>query len=612
MSEINLEYTQLINQFKTEINDISSKAINEFYNQVAIFNETEKITLNTINHFEDKVNSILINAQNDLNLKQKEFYNSIDSMSISVSENIEEIKDIIEQKKQEALVQLNQSENSAIVRLEEIYDIGVSTILSAEKTSLNNLGILTEELIEKLKKTAENVDLQIKDKLKQAIKQIEEFSNQLKEEIKKTEIQIQENIKEEAKRLLAEIRLELDSIIVEMKNFSAILKKELTEHKDLMLQEIRQDKDKFFIEMDREQNRILEVLRLKEYEISINLNKKEQAIIANIAMVVNGYDRDLEELKQGKIKEFIESIKLIADKTINDMIENADMIFKSKIKDIMEEVKNIILVDTQEEVRKLLNNFSEQRYELVLHAGETEINLPKSEYTVTNRLKLYLDGTLQVREKHYNVNSELRKIILTRSFPDDLDVIVTEDFPNQDVQTQFETSMSELINTTNNCKEELKNLTTNSKNEVTETKDQFKQEITDTKNTSIDEINQSASSIIENITNVANSELDNQKQALDAYVNKYKEGSFTAVLEANQGLIIIDKKILKINNSVKVYCDGILQTPSKHYTINSDNNSITILTPFAYPIDFLVLQNLPVSDYYIREATYEEIESLFK
>ena len=55
--------------------------------------------------------------------------------------------------------------------------------------------------------------------------------------------------------------------------------------------------------------------------------------------------------------------------------------------------------DTVDNVRKLLNEFSEQRHEFVLPAGKTLIELPKGKFTITNRMKLYLDGTLQVREK---------------------------------------------------------------------------------------------------------------------------------------------------------------------------------------------------------------------
>lgn len=611
MPELNLEYTQLINKFKNEINEISTQAFQEFYKQIDFIKNSKQFNQQIIDDFEGQTNKILFDAQNHLDLKQKEFYNLIDSMSVSVSENVEEIKDIIEKKKQEALIQLNKSENSAITRLEEIYDIGVSTILSAEKTSLNNLGILTEELIEKLKNTAENVDVQIKDKLKQSLSQIEEFSNSLKEEIKKTEIQIQENIKEEAKKLLTEIRLELDNIIIEMKNFSALLKKELTEHKDLMLQEIRQDKDKFFIEMDREQNRILEVLRLKEYEISVNLNRKEQAIISNIAMTVNGYEKDMEYFKQSKLNEFIDALELIYNRTLEDIVTNAEELFKSQVGRIIQEIEDAIMSDTLEATRKLLNEFGEQRYEFVLPAGETIIDLKSAKYAITNRLRLYLDGILQINKKHYTVDEVTKTITLTRSFPDDIDVTITEDMPRNDLKDVLEKSLKEIKELSNNCKDEITKLSKQSIKDIVSTRDEFKSEINELQNNSLNLLEEKKLNSLEEIKNKTNELATEYKKDLDIYVAKWKEGTFSTEVETGQTLVNVNPRKLVLNTSAKIYFDGILQIINKHYTINYLENAITILTPFTYPIDLFVLQNLPVTEDPKREATDEEIDNLF-
>ena len=611
MPELNLEYTQLINKFKNEINEISTQAFQEFYKQIDFIKNSKQFNQQIIDDFEGQTNKILFDAQNHLDLKQKEFYNLIDSMSVSVSENVEEIKDIIEKKKQEALIQLNKSENSAITRLEEIYDIGVSTILSAEKTSLNNLGILAEELIEKLKNTAENVDVQIKDKLKQSLSQIEEFSNSLKEEIKKTEIQIQENIKEEAKKLLTEIRLELDNIIIEMKNFSALLKKELTEHKDLMLQEIRQDKDKFFIEMDREQNRILEVLRLKEYEISVNLNRKEQAIISNIAMTVNGYEKDMEYFKQSKLNEFIDALELIYNRTLEDIVTNAEELFKSQVGRIIQEIEDAIMSDTLEATRKLLNEFGEQRYEFILPAGETIIDLKSAKYAITNRLRLYLDGILQINKKHYTVDEVTKTITLTRSFPDDIDVTITEDMPRNDLKDVLEKSLKEIKELSNNCKDEITKLSKQSIKDIVSTRDEFKTEINELQNNSLNLLEEKKLNSLEEIKNKTNELATEYKKDLDIYVAKWKEGAFSTEVETGQTLVNVNPRKLVLNTSAKIYFDGILQIINKHYTINYLENAITILTPFTYPIDLFVLQNLPVTEDPKREATDEEIDNLF-
>lgn len=589
MSNINSEYTQLINQFKIEVGNITIEALNKLESSIGNLKSTQNITENIISAFENQINTILSDTQKHLENKQNEFYNLINSMSSGVANEIEEVKTIIEQKKQEALLQLNKSENSAITRLEETYDVGVATILSAEKTALYNLGLLTDELIEKLKQTANGVDITIKNKLKEALNEIEEYSNSLKEEIKESEIQIKEDIKAEASKLVEEAYRELENIKIDMQNFSALLKKEMTEYKDYLLEEINQDREKFFIEMEREQNRLLEVLRLREYEIITNLNKKEQAIISNIAMVVNGYDRELEILKQAKLNEFIDALELIIDKTIKDIVNNAEEIFKSQVDRIIQEIEDAIMDDTIEAVRKLLDEFSEQRYETVLPAGKNTIELPKAEFTITNRLKLYLDGVLQVREKHYSIDTLNRIIILTRTFSEDIDVIVTEDIPDKSINIQIDGGLQQLQTKTEESLLEIEQAKENAKQEI---QDEIPEWIKETKEE------------IEKISEF-------YKKDFEKYVEQWREGVYTTQVSAKQSIVLVPPLELVLNRSAKVYFDGILQTLKTHYTIDFLTNSITILNPFSYPIDLMVLQNIPVTNLPKREATDKEIDNLF-
>lgn len=612
MPNLNSEYTQLIKQFQNEVNNISVNTLNSLKNEITQLNNIRNVTEQSVNHFERQIDFIFVNYQNDLLNKKNELYDSIDLIKSSTIDEIEDIKNIIEQKKQEALLQLNSSENSALVKLEEIYDVGVATILSAEKTALNNLGSLTDDLINKIKETSVLIDSQIKEKLNNSLLEIEKFANTLKEEIKETEIQIKENVKAEAQKIIEEAYAELNNIELGMQNFATVLKKELTEHKDLMIEEIRQDKEKFFIEVDREQNRIIEVLNLKEYEISTNLDKKEQAIISNIAMVVNGYDREMEEFKQSKLNEFIDSLKLIVDRTLVDIVDNAEELFKTQISRIIQEIEDAIMGDTLEATRKLLNEFSEQRYEFVLPAGETIITLSKLDYTITNRLKLYLDGILQVNKKHYTVDPINRIITLTRSFPDDIDVILTEDIPNHDIKEQLTSALSEIRNTTELCKAEINRLSDQLKEEIVSVKNSCTNEIINVKDNSIDEIENKKIDSIEEVRTTTEGFIKEYKSDLDLYVSKWKEGTYSTEVEANQTIVEINPRELILNRSAKVYCDGILQILSKHYSLDFLNNSIHFLMPFSYPIDLFVLQNLPVSDFPQREATNKEIDGLFE
>lgn len=669
MSTANLEYTQLIEQFKNEANAIAVETIKSLEEMVSGLKKTSFLTIDAVGEFEKQIAITLTDAQNKLFKKQKEFYEIIDTSSSDFYTELEEIKKIIEQKKQDALFQLNKSEDSAITRLEETYDTGVATILSAEKTALHNLGLLTNELVGKLRTTADSVDITIKSKLNDSLNEIEKYSNTLKEEIKETEIQIKESIKTEADKLIAEVGKELKNIKNDMQNFVVILKKELTEHKDLMLSEIRQDKEKFFIEIDREQSRILEVFRLKEYEISTNLIKKEQAIIANIAMVVTGYDRELEVLKQSKLNEFIDALKLIVDKTIKDAINNGEELFRAQVDRIIKEIEDAIMDDTVDNVRKLLNEFSEQRHEFVLPAGKTLIELPKGKFTITNRMKLYLDGTLQVREKHYTTDVVNRTITLTRTFPDDIDVILTEDIPNQDVRAQVEAGLEELkhekntslteidtsrkeslaeiektrsnslsdidINRKKTLEEIDKDRTSSIKqidedrvlslNEINKAKELTLAETKKTKEESLEEILQLKINSVQQLEDkltalikILEAEMDKTsksfKQDFKDYVEQWREGSYVTKAKKGQSIVEIPPTMLRLNKNAKVYFDGILQIFNSNYTIDSSENTLIISNPFEYPIDIVILQNLPIASLAISksEATNREIDALFK
>ena len=80
----------------------------------------------------------------------------------------------------------------------------------------------------------------------------------------------------------------------------------------------------------------------------------------------------------------------------------------------------------------------------------------------------------------------------------------------------------------------------------------------------------------------------------------------------NETIIRIDVSEMQLNHSVKVYIDGILQILNKHYELNFKDNLITLLEPFPFKIDVLILQNLPVTNFPKREATNTEIDNLFE
>lgn len=480
-----------IKEFKNNVNNISNNCIadiqlliNQTHSKVASNLSRNKIDDGVLDEFKFNVQTILLQAKNDLDTYKNNFdidiSDSINEETMKLKNFITENHGKIESELHDALYQINQSENAALKRLEETYDLGVETIVSAERTALRNLKILSEELSLKLEGKVEEIENVINEKLQNALDDIKELEDKAIANITKLEITIKESLQVEKENIIAEINKIIDDFKFTLQGYVEEMKAELTAHKDKLLEEITINKEEIFIELDRVKNSIIESLREKEYEIIQNLNNKTQELISEIVAVVDGFDLELEKIKEAKIQEFIQAINSIKEQALIEIVDLIDDCLlelknttnkykaelfdstaqhllelrnecvallesfkvqadrkQSEIFEAIDKKANDILHDlldhAKEETEKYISTLKEQRFTTVLQPNETLIQLPK-DFTLNDRVKVYIDGVLHLPDGFFTLDKLNRTITLLKSYSYPTNIFVTADLPDTNLQ----------------------------------------------------------------------------------------------------------------------------------------------------------------------------------
>lgn len=480
-----------IKEFKNNVNNISNNCIadiqlliNQTHSKVASNLSKNKIDEQVLDEFQFSVQAILLKARNDLDTYKNNFdidiSDSINEETMKLKNFITENHGKIESELHDALYQINQSENAALKRLEETYDLGVETIVSAERTALRNLKILSEELSLKLEGKVEEIENVINEKLQNALDDIKELEDKAIANITKLEITIKESLQVEKENIIAEINKIIDDFKFTLQGYVEEMKAELTAHKDKLLEEITINKEEIFIELDKVKNSIIETLREKEYEIIQRLNDKTQELISEIISVVEGFDLELEKIKEAKIQEFIQAINSIKEQALKEIVDliddcllelkNATNKHKAELFDVtaqhllelrnecvallesfkvqadrkqseifeaIDKKANDILHDLLDhakvETEKYISTISEQRFSCILPANKTLIQLPK-DFTLNDRVKVYIDGSLHLPEGNFVLDKLNRTITLLEPRDKDSQIYVIGDLPDANIE----------------------------------------------------------------------------------------------------------------------------------------------------------------------------------
>ena len=584
--------------YKEQVNSNSSEA----------FNVLEKIKQNGNLFFND--------LNNRLSVRKEEFTTSLENIStqqkINFVDSVDSKLTELQGKVQEYVKQIDSSSEYAVNYIYKAMNTAIDNIESAENTVLKNIEDFKLQAIEDIKKTIEEIDATINEYISKAKQQIDDIRDKAISEIKKMEIVVKNTIELALDGALGKLETKLEELYVKLEDKEQLLEAELEEKKNELMTSFDGILDEAIFALEKVKNKLIGEFT---QEVSIFFNtlvKREQEIISNIIAVVEGYDLELQNIIDAKVRYFKDQLDLILNNywdhfrakleehteqqilRINEVRDSAisrigtsdtamdgsnPSVRKDAI-DALETKKNQILdsmLETaNEEIRKFIGSIVVQKYVSVLSAGQKIISLSEADFIMTARLKLYLDGILLIENKHYTVDIKTKTITLKRSYSDDLDVLITEDFPDNELQ---------------DLKDEL--LTTGTK---------FVED-------SLNKLIEDSTKIVEESKNEI---IESSKNYIDKYIKQFSEGKYYINLLPNRTKIEVPINTLKLNSTVKLYINGILQIIDMHYSLDLTNNLITLNEPFSYPVDCVLIQQLPVSTGPRRSASLTEIDSLFE
>lgn len=289
---------------------------------------------------DDKLNSVSLNVSKTLASIEKFLSDKEHDFNLYIETTIADAKNSINSlvvnavndvttKLQNVLFSIDKRETIAISNMDEKYSRAITLIESAEITAIEDIRLEVQKLKAELSQEVDGIEGIIKGELNKAITEIKALQDKSLSEITKLELVVKNTVAVELENAVTRIANEVDSVKMIMREYMLELNNEMTVHKDSLMGDIIADKDAILMEFEREANRLIELIREKEYELFQDLQEVQQAIINRIQLVVQGYDAQMEQLKLAKINELelviqgydvmIENAKTLAANSITEM-----------------------------------------------------------------------------------------------------------------------------------------------------------------------------------------------------------------------------------------------------------------------------------------------------
>ena len=208
-------------EFKQNLNSTYSETVYNLQNKIKddnlVINDFEQIMKQKTLKFYSEFESICqTSQQNTVNLIANEKTRLTDFINSGSRDIQEEL--------QSALYQINKSENFGVKHLENTYDLGVETIVSAEKTALFNLKKLTEELALKLNETVEKIEQIIAQKIDKALEDIKALEQDAIAHINKVAIKVQSDLEQIKQQYIVEVKKIIEQFELTLSNYTNKLK----------------------------------------------------------------------------------------------------------------------------------------------------------------------------------------------------------------------------------------------------------------------------------------------------------------------------------------------------------------------------------------------------
>ncbi|MGL5713188.1 MAG: hypothetical protein ACRCX2_09230 [Paraclostridium sp.] len=444
LKETNLSKIEISNTVIQKINEIVTKtneSLIELSTAVMIGEQDINDKLAETNaHIESRIESIKT-------FVESERAEHIAFVENSMSDAVTEIDTAVENKKNEAFKYANEIisniekyENFALANIELKFNDSVQYIESAEETALNNINLIKDDMVVALRAEVEGISAMVQNELSNAIELIETAEANAISEISKLEITIKSTIESELDRVREILEQKLSTILLEMNDHNFGLMNQLTAKKNELLQDITVDKDNMLIELEREKNRLIELIRQEEANLFNNLHDKEQETINRIQLTVQGYDLELELIKNAKI----DAIQLAVN-GYDIMIEEA----KNAAQQAVTNLANAFMADMttakNSHITEMQNKKNQFTTELTNEKGTHSSNLTKEYNTHKDALNT------QVNHSTTGLKKQLQNDYTTHST-----ALTSEKNTHSTTITNLKnSSVTEITNTKNSALDEL-------------------------------------------------------------------------------------------------------------------------------------------------------------
>lgn len=337
-----------------------------------------------------------------------------------------------------------------------------------------------------------------------------------------------------------------------------------------------------------------------------------------------------------------------------------DAIIKKKDENV-----GIIVGEASDLIKEFISTLTEQRYTCILPAHTSLIQLP-DDFSLGDRVRLYVNGVLLILDKHYTIDKVNRTITLSEVYSTSAYVHVTEDLPDVNIQTikdQLYVDGEEYKkNTLRLFEDETTRHTTNFDNHIEDKKVEFDEyadntvEVvvnkyieettkpmidtyvetdsyikinahTELKEKQLDDYIEETSkkTIDEYVKNTSKPDIDNHSEIKKEEISEYTNTTGINIIrdyiaslaeqqfycEQPSGISIIQLPYdFATSSKTRVFINGQLIMLGKHYTIDKETNIINLVTPYATKVEIFVITDFATNEYSELTSKVKNLEEL--
>lgn len=404
IEKIEEKYKELQEEFSNRVSHLVSTKMIQFEKK---FQEELSSNIKTIS--EKEVNDTIQNLFSEIQQLKKEMLSEMDNVLKTEQNNvftfIDEYKHTIDIKMSLSLKQLDELFQNDMTEITEKYNKSVELIYSSEKTSIANIKTNFNQLISQLDSKRQLLSGELKNQYDSLIINLSFLEREIIKRISTTEKGIKTQTEIELKQISSKLDEIKNSITTDMKLYEQSLEGELSRKKDTLISQIEVDKQSLFNSMTARKDELIELLNQHKTKSIEQIVNKSNSVFQNLALTINGHEKEIQQLNSENLNKFIAEIK-----NIYEQMKQACLLLKNSINNNIQRTGDIklqeLLTKFEEHQRSLndltaksLQSFNAKKEEILTFFGKTKEN---------GYWKIMLDDLQRTTDSHKSSLSELK------------------------------------------------------------------------------------------------------------------------------------------------------------------------------------------------------------